>query len=103
MAWTSNGTSTEFAAGHTPLTNTGRSNENALTLADAGNGTDQGLHATSGRWSSMTPRGVLQTALGGSQDDGSWQRMRRNTGGYQPGSFEGLSDQLSSGTNDNID
>lgn len=99
MAWTASNTGAEFAAGHTPLANASRSNENSLTLADAANGADQGLDATSGRWSSMTPRGVLQTALSGSEDT-SWQDMQRTVGTYQPGQMPALQDRLSDGSDE---
>ena len=96
MAWTSNGTSAEFAAGHTPLANMGRSNDNSLTLNDTG------LDQTSEHWAATTPHGVLQTALGGSQDDSAFERLQRDSsGGYQPGSMAQFQDQLSAGTNDN--
>jgi hypothetical protein len=60
MAWTSNGTSAEFEAGHTPLVNEGRGNDNSVTL----NG---GLQDAGDRWNAesqqaaMTPHSVLST------------------------------------------
>lgn len=47
MAWSSNGTSAEFTAGHTPLANIGRGNENSVTMGDS-------LQADSDRWNTET-------------------------------------------------
>lgn len=54
----------EFAAGHTPLSNSGRGNDNSLTLNDSASTADQGLAATSARWNTeagtgYTPHSVL--------------------------------------------
>lgn len=84
-----------FAAGVDHLTNAGRANSGSITLGMA----DQGLDVTSARWDSLSPRGVLNTAMGaGSPDDGSWERVERGAGGYAPGSMETFQDQLTDGS-----
>ena len=87
-----------FGLGVAYQVNPGRANSGSITL-----GTDAGLDQTSQRWNGLTPHSVLASTVGAGSDDGSWQRMQRDAGGYALGSFEELSDQLSSGTNDNID
>jgi hypothetical protein len=42
---------------------------------------------------------VLRTTVGGSQDDTSWERLQRERGGYQPGQFTIMQDQLNQGDN----
>lgn len=81
--------------GHT--VNDTRANAGSLTLADDASGTDQGLADTSAKWAATTPHGVLQTALGGSEDT-SWQDMQRTAGAYKPGQMPALQDQLSAGS-----
>jgi hypothetical protein len=96
MAWAGNNTGDEFSAGHTPLANAGRSNDNSVTLGD------QGLDQTSARWDGITPHSVLASTVGGgSQDDGSFERVQRDAGSYQPGSMETFQDQLGQGSDDN--
>jgi hypothetical protein len=52
-----------FLSGVSHLTASGRANDQSLTLGDSG------LDQTSQHWDSMSPRGVLQTALGGSPSE----------------------------------
>jgi hypothetical protein len=44
------------------------------------------------------PAGVLALAGADSPDDSSWERMRRDQGGYTPGSMPEMQDQLGQGT-----
>jgi hypothetical protein len=84
-----------FSDGLNYAQNTGRANDNSVTLGGS-------LQATSDRWNSLTPHGVLGTTVGtSSQDDGAWQDYERDAGGYKPGQFEQMTDQLSLG-NDNL-
>ena len=83
-----------FGAGINHLTNTGRSNESSITLGDAG------LGQTSARWDGMTPHSVLASTAGG-QDDSPFERVQRESGGYQPGQIENFQDQISNGDDDN--
>ena len=87
-------TNDAFGAGVNHVRSPGRANVGSITL-----GTDAGLEQTSERWDSMSPHGVLRTALT-SQDDSSWERFQREQGGYQPGSMTTMQDQISDGTND---
>lgn len=83
----------EFGLGVSHLT-TGRANDQSITLGGS-------LQADSDSWDSMTPHGVLRTALGGTQDDGTWERLQRDAGGYEPGTMALLQDQADQGSNDN--
>lgn len=94
------GSNDAFQSGVAHQVNPARANASSITLNDTASIADQGLDATSARWSSMTPHGVLQTALGGSED-ASWQDMQRTAGTYQPGQMPALQDQLSAGS-DNL-
>ena len=84
------GANDAFASGVNHLT-TGRANTSSVTL-------DGGLQADSDRQSGMSPHGVLGTAMSGGQDDGSWERFQRTSGGYQPGQMENFQDQLDQGS-----
>jgi hypothetical protein len=58
------GSQTEsFGSGHTPMANPGRANASSITMGDAASSSDQGLDQTSWHCDTMSPRGVLQTAL----------------------------------------
>jgi hypothetical protein len=57
MAWTTSNTGAEFGAGMDHLANSGRGNDNSVTLGG-------GLQADSDRWNSLSPHGVLRTAMG---------------------------------------
>ena len=90
--WTPNGANAELQAGILHAQNAGHENTQSVTL-------DGALQRDSERWDALTPHGVLNTALGrGSQDDGSWERLQRDAGGYAPGSMEQVQDQLDQGT-----
>jgi hypothetical protein len=83
-----------FQSGVNHTVNTGRGNDNSVTL-------DGALQADSDRWDHLTPHGVLRAAMSGSQaDDGSFEQFQRNQGGYGPGQFTTMQDQVSQGSDD---
>jgi hypothetical protein len=86
----------ELQTGMTPTPTTGHVNPFSHTLG--GSLQDGGLQADSDRFNALTPHGVLKTALGGSQDDSSWELMQRAQGGYQPGSMTTMQDQINQGS-----
>jgi len=85
-----------FSAGINHLTNAERGNDNSITLNDTTSMADQ----TSQRWTATTPHSVLRSA-GAGADDGTFERLQRDAGGYAPGSMEQMQDQLTSGSDDN--
>lgn len=84
----------EFGAGIDHLTNPGRANVSSITLGGS-------LQADSDRWNGMSPHSVLGTTVGAGSDDNAYERLGRDDGSYQPGQMPELSDQITSGTNDN--
>jgi len=81
----------ELQAGMTPTPTTGHVNPYSVTL-------DGALQHDSSHWSSLTPHGVLNTAIGASpQSDSPWEQFQRQQGGYQPGQMEEVSDQIEQG------
>lgn len=79
-------TNGEFSAGIDHQVNPGRSNLGSITLSG------------SSEQSAVGPHAVLSTTVGGSQDDGTWERYQRDAGGYAPGSVESMTDQISQGS-----
>jgi hypothetical protein len=90
----------ELQAGMTPTPTTGHVNPYSHTLD--GTLQDDGLQADSDRFNALTPHNVLNTALGASSQDDSWERYARQQGNYTPGSMSAMQDQLGNGTNDNL-
>lgn len=79
----------EFSAGFSHMQNPARANTGSITL---GGSSEQ---------SAMGPHAALASTVGGSPDeDGSWQRMQRLSGAYQPGSMPEMTDQLDQGSDD---
>lgn len=94
-----------FMTGVNHAANSGRGNDNSITLndsADSADSADQGLGQASAHWNGMTPHGVLNTAMtAAGQDDSPFERMGRVSGSYQPGQMATFQDQVSQGTDDN--
>ena len=90
MAYTP-GANDSFGQGVDHTVNAGRGNDSSVTLGG-------GLQAVSDRWNGLTPHAVINTALASSQgDDGGFERFQRGQGGYEPGSWPTMQDQLDQG------
>jgi hypothetical protein len=96
MASTGGSQSTAFYGdGINHPVNAGRGNDNSVTLGGS-------LRAVSDHWAAMTPHAVLAATVGaGAGDDGAFERYERAGSAYDAGSLPEMSDQLTSGTNDN--
>jgi hypothetical protein len=98
MAYRGSQTNAEFGLGVNHVTNAGRGNAGSITLNGSAGISDEGLDSTSAGWNSLTPRGVLASVVGGSQDDTPWEQLQRDSGGYEPGQMPVFEDQLTNGS-----
>ena len=88
------GANDAFQSGINHVVLNAHENTNSIVL-------DGALQRDSDTWAALTPHAVLNTAMGGSQDDSSWEQVQREQGGYQPGSMTSMADHLDQGTSDN--